>query len=107
MTSSRDRSLAAIVLAAGYSSRMGSLKPLLPLWGSTVIAHGIAAFREAGVEPTIVLGNMAEEVRRSIAGLRVRCVINQEYDSGMHSSVVAGPPPPDPGGGGRFLLPPP
>jgi len=105
MTSSRDRSLAAIVLAAGYSSRMGSLKPLLPLWGSTVIAHGIAAFREAGVEPTIVLGNMAEEVRRSIAGLRVRCVINQEYDSGMHSSVVAGLRSLDRGVAACFVLP--
>jgi len=79
-----------VVLAAGYSSRMGSLKPLLPLWGSPVITHGIAAFREAGVEPTVVLGNMADEVRQVLVPLRVRCVVNPEFDSGMYSSVVAG-----------------
>ena len=41
MSSSRDRkdSFAALVLAAGYSSRMGTLKPVLPLWGAPVISH--------------------------------------------------------------------
>jgi molybdenum cofactor cytidylyltransferase len=92
MTWSRARkdSFAAVVLGAGYSSRMGSLKPLLPLWGSPVITHGIAALREAGVEPVVVLGNMAEEVRQILRPLRVRCVVNPEFPSGMYSSVVAG-----------------
>jgi CTP:molybdopterin cytidylyltransferase MocA len=107
MTSSRVHkdSLAAIVLAAGYSSRMGSLKPLLPLWGSAVIAHGIAALREAGVEPTVVLGNMADEVRRVLVPLRVRCVMNHEYDRGMYTSVMAGVRSLDRGVAACFVLP--
>ncbi len=107
MTSNGDRkdNFAAIVLAAGYSTRMGRLKPLLPLWGSAVIAHGIAALREAGVEPTVVLGHMGDEVRHSIAGLRVRCVVNPEYGTGMYSSVVAGIRSLDPGVAACFVLP--
>ncbi len=101
----RKDSFAAIVLAAGYSSRMGSLKPLLPLWGSAVIAHGIAVFREAGVEPTVVLGHMADEVRQVLIPLRVGSVVNDEYDSGMYSSVVAGLRSLDRGVAACFVLP--
>jgi CTP:molybdopterin cytidylyltransferase MocA len=104
---SRDRqgSLAAIVLAAGYSSRMGRFKPLLPLFGSPVIAHGLAALREAGVEPTVVLGHRADEVRPVLAGLGARCVSNPEFDSGMYSSVVAGLRSLDRAVAGCFVLP--
>ncbi|MBW2635598.1 MAG: NTP transferase domain-containing protein [Deltaproteobacteria bacterium] len=35
----QNREIAAIVLAAGYASRMGRLKPLLPLGGGTVVRH--------------------------------------------------------------------
>jgi molybdenum cofactor cytidylyltransferase len=88
---SRDRGkLAAIVLAAGYSSRMGRFKPLLPLYGSPVIVHGLAAFREAGVEPTVVLGHRGDEIRPLLASMGVRWVSNPEFDSGMYSSVVTG-----------------
>jgi molybdenum cofactor cytidylyltransferase len=94
MTRNGDREtgarFAAIILAGGYSSRMGSLKPLLPLWGAPVIAHGLAVFREAGVEPTVVLGYRGDEVREVLAPLRVRCVANPEFATGMYSSVVAG-----------------
>ncbi len=97
---------AAIVLAAGYSSRMGRFKPLLPLCGSPVIAHGVAALRTAGVDPvTVVLGHRGDEVRPLLDRLRVRCVVNPEFDSGMYSSVVAGIRSLDPGVAACFVLP--
>jgi len=41
--------LAAIVLAAGYSSRMAEFKPLLPLTGSTALERCIGVFRAAAL----------------------------------------------------------
>ena len=43
------KKLTALILAAGYSSRMGDFKPLLPLNGKPVIAQTISSFHEAGI----------------------------------------------------------
>jgi molybdenum cofactor cytidylyltransferase len=47
--------LYALIPAAGRSTRMGRLKLSLPLAGHTVLAHVLAALREAGVEHTLVV----------------------------------------------------
>ena len=53
--------LAAVVLAAGYSRRMGAFKPLLPFGSTTVIERVIATIREAGVETIrVVVGWQAD-----------------------------------------------
>ena len=44
----------AILLAAGYSSRMGRLKPLLPIGGTTVIRRQ-AEVLDGLTDPTIVV----------------------------------------------------
>ena len=41
-------SLAALVLAGGYSARMRQFKPLLPFAGSTVLERAVATFLDAG-----------------------------------------------------------
>ena len=41
-----DDRFSAIILAAGYSSRMGQFKPLLPICGKTVIERAISVFEE-------------------------------------------------------------
>src|SRR6266702_2893778 len=83
--------LAAIVLAAGFSSRMGEFKPLLPLDGVTAFEWSISLFREAGVAEVIaVLGHRADELRPLAERCGARCVINPYFEQGMYSSIVAG-----------------
>jgi len=47
--------IAAIVLAAGASTRMGKPKPLLRLRGETLLARAVRAAREGGCAPVFVV----------------------------------------------------
>lgn len=90
--------LVAIVLAAGESSRMGRLKPLLPLAGIPALERAITVFHEAGIEDVlVVLGNRAAELRPLAERCGACCIDNPNFAEGMYSSVVAGaralPPP--------------
>jgi uncharacterized radical SAM superfamily Fe-S cluster-containing enzyme/CTP:molybdopterin cytidylyltransferase MocA/HD superfamily phosphohydrolase YqeK len=83
--------LAALVLAAGYSSRMGQFKPRLPLGDRNAVEHAIDGFLMAGIgEVIVVTGHRAHELTAVLKGQGVRCIFNPRYDSGMYSSVVAG-----------------
>ena len=98
--------LAALVLAAGYSSRMGQFKPRLPVGGRSAIELAITAFEEAGIEDVVVVtGHRAPELTRVLEGQRVRCVFNPKYDSGMYSSIVAGLKALSPDTDACFILP--
>ena len=82
---------AAIILAAGHSSRMAEFKPLLPLGGSTALERCIGLFRAAGITNVIVvLGHRADELRPLAERAGTRCVRNPNFELGMFSSVVAG-----------------
>ncbi len=86
-----EQGIAAVVLAAGLSTRMGRFKPLLPLGGATVLGAAVASMRRAGVEEVVVVtGYRAGELARSIAGAGARAVHNPAFESGMYSSVRAG-----------------
>jgi molybdenum cofactor cytidylyltransferase len=84
----------AIVLAAGRSSRMGRAKALLPLdGGDTFLTRIVNTFHAADVDDVvIVVGHDAEAIARACAesGLRARVVVNDGYDRGQLSSLVAG-----------------
>lgn len=81
---------AAILLAAGESTRMGRPKALLPWAGSTLIEYQVAELAAAGVhEIVIVLGHEAEAVRPSVPD-RARVVVNEAYREGRASSLRAG-----------------
>jgi CTP:molybdopterin cytidylyltransferase MocA len=83
--------ITAIIPAAGMSSRMGELKPLMPLGGITVIEHIIRMFRNAGIEDIrVVIGFRAAEVSTVLKSLNVRPVLNESYSEGMFSSIKAG-----------------
>lgn len=83
--------IAAIILAAGYSSRMGEFKPLLPLGDKTVLERVIGLFREAGVDDVrVVVGHRAPDLLPLVENSHARPVINDHYRTGMFSSVVAG-----------------
>jgi molybdenum cofactor cytidylyltransferase len=83
--------LAAIVLAAGYSSRMGKFKPMLPLDSATAFELCIGMFRSAGVTEVIaVLGHRADELRSLAEHCGARAVSNPQFEQGMFTSLVAG-----------------
>ena len=84
-----SKSCAAILLAAGRSSRMGAFKPLLPFGNKTVIECCIDSLREGGVETiVVVLGHRADDVRKKLIG--VDFAINPDPDSEMGASIAAG-----------------
>lgn len=81
------KSCAAILLAAGRSSRMGAFKPLLPFGDKTVIECCIDYLREGGVdEIVVVVGHRADEICEKISG--VTFAINPDPDSEMGASIA-------------------
>jgi molybdenum cofactor cytidylyltransferase len=83
--------LAAIVLAAGYSSRMGNFKPLLPIAGRTAFEHCIHLFRSAGIRKVIaVLGHCVDELQPLAEQAGARPVLNPHFARGMFSSIAEG-----------------
>ncbi|MGQ9369446.1 DVU_1551 family NTP transferase [Azospirillum sp. ST 5-10] len=83
--------VAAVVLAAGRSSRMGAFKPLLPFGGRSVLGHVVDGLRRGGVATIVVVyGHNAAAMAAAVADLGVAGVENPAYDRGMLSSVQAG-----------------
>lgn len=83
--------VAAILLAAGQSRRMGAFKPLLPFGNKTVIECCIDYLRQGGVETiVVVLGHRPDEVRERLNSLPVSFAINRDPNSEMAASIAAG-----------------
>lgn len=90
MAEKKPQGVAGIVLAAGMSTRMGTLKQLLPLRDKTVIEGVVEQVRGRLEQVVVVLGHRAEEVARALAGQAVECVFNPDYRHGMLKSVQCG-----------------
>ncbi len=84
-------SVAAILLAAGSSRRMGKEnKLLLPYSGLPLIRHQVEEIQRSDLTDfTVVLGHDAERVDAVLPG-PVKTVFNQNHYSGMTSSIQAG-----------------
>ncbi len=86
-----DKTLAAVVLAAGESRRMGRPKQLLPFGAQTILERVVDTLLSAGVgEVIVVLGHEADRVRAVLGDRPVKAVINEAYRQGMLSSVKCG-----------------
>ena len=83
--------VAAILLAAGRSRRMGAFKPLLPFGDSTVIQSCLKHLRGAGVsEIAVVLGHRADELRQHLKDFDLTFAVNPEPESEMSVSIACG-----------------
>jgi len=83
--------VAAILLAAGRSRRMGAFKPLLPFGAQTVIETCVNNLRAAGIEEiVVVVGHRAAQVRSRLAHLPLRFAVNEEVESEMGASIARG-----------------
>jgi molybdenum cofactor cytidylyltransferase len=80
--------IAAVVLSAGESSRMGRPKALLPIDGLTFIEKIVVALRQTSVgDVIVVLGHNADEMRRRVEHLPIEILINSDYKLGQLSSL--------------------
>jgi molybdenum cofactor cytidylyltransferase len=84
--------IAAIVVAAGLSRRMGQFKLLLPWDGLTVIGQVVATLEAADLPQIVVVtGHRGEEVATALAGSSAQIVHNPDYAVGeMLSSIKVG-----------------
>ena len=83
--------IGAIILAAGYSSRMGGFKPLMQLGGRSLLGHCVSLLYQTGIQPIVVVtGYRAQEVADEAGRHGLPCTHNPDYDLGMFSSVRAG-----------------
>lgn len=87
----RREKIAGIVLAAGRSKRMGQVKQLLQWHGKPLVRHVTETAVQAGLDQVIVvIGSAADEVEAALAGLPVKIVFNQNWESGQASSILTG-----------------
>ncbi len=81
---------AALILAAGLSSRMTTFKPLLEVGGMTLTDRLISVYQQIGVDVVLVSGWRNTEL---VAGLKSKNLIivnNPDYQEGMFTSVQTG-----------------
>jgi CTP:molybdopterin cytidylyltransferase MocA len=81
---------AAVVLAAGFSSRMKQFKPLLPLGEGTVTDRVISIFLQNEVDVFLVVGHRKDELTASLKVRDLTIVDNPDYEHGMFTSIQAG-----------------
>jgi molybdenum cofactor cytidylyltransferase len=83
--------VAAIVLAAGSSTRMGRNKLLLEVEGETLVRRVVRAACSAGLDRVVVvLGHEEALVRAQLGGLGCEAVVNPDHARGAGTSVHAG-----------------
>ena len=86
-----EGSIAAIVLAAGRASRMGSNKLIAELGGEPIVRRTVRAVLGSRARPVVVVtGHEADAVHHALAGLDVRFVHNPDHADGMSTSLRAG-----------------
>ena len=91
MNNMRFTNPAAIILAAGRSSRMGTTKPLMLIDGLPMLVHAAEAFRAATIDYIIVVtGFDAERVQALARESALHPIYNSNFDKGMFTSVCAG-----------------
>ena len=90
MKSERIR-VAGVILAAGRSSRMGSPKQLLPCKGRTILDQVVSHALDSDLDSVVVvLGHVAETIRKRVDLTFVSVVENRDHAQGQSSSLKKG-----------------
>jgi len=92
LAGARAPRIAALVLAAGQSQRMGAENKLLAaVDGKPMVAHAVSEAIAAGADPVIVVtGHERERIELALASLAVTPVYNPEYAAGLSTSLRRG-----------------
>ena len=88
----RVAAIAAIVLAAGSSSRMGDINKLLaPIDGKPLVRHVLEQIKQSQVDPIVVVtGHQAGPVRDALADCDVLFAQNDNFADGLSTSLRRG-----------------
>ncbi len=79
-----------IILAGGASARLKKPKQLLRFKGETLLNHTIKEAQKSLMPVIVVLGANAKKIKHEMQSLEEETVINDEWESGMSSSIKAG-----------------
>ncbi len=83
--------VAGLLLAAGAGRRYGMPKALVAHGGGLLVDHGVRTLRDGGCAPiTVVLGAQVADVRARADLGEATIVVNEDWDTGMGSSLRAG-----------------
>lgn len=83
--------IAGIVLAAGFSRRMGQAKLLMPVGGRAIVRYVVESVLAGGVDSVwVVTGPDVEPIEAALAGLEVQIAVNPAPEEGQASSLRAG-----------------
>jgi molybdenum cofactor cytidylyltransferase len=83
--------IAALILAAGGSSRLGQPKQLVRYRGRSLVRNTAQAALDAACRPVlVVVGAGANEIEPELNDLDVRVVFNRGWQEGMASSIRCG-----------------
>lgn len=89
---SKLRAIAAVVPAAGRSSRFGGMKLLADIAGEPLLNHTLGSLLESGVDPVVVVISQAAPLDAVplVSHAHVRTVVNRDPSRGMFSSIQCG-----------------
>jgi molybdenum cofactor cytidylyltransferase len=89
--SAHSKSIAAVILAAGESTRLGQPKQLLEFRGKTLVRRAVDAAIEANCSPVIVVtGNAHAEVKNALVATNAILVQNSQWREGVGTSIRVG-----------------
>lgn len=91
MTADSDEKIGGLLLAAGGSRRFGSPKQLAQFEGRSLLRRAAEAMAASCCDPiVVVLGAETERSRSEIADLPITICINENWRTGMSSSIRTG-----------------
>ena len=92
MTSTLTSIAGAVVPAAGFSTRFGTMKLLADVGGAPLLERTLASLLDGGVARVVVVAQPGStfEAVPSMADPRVTAVVNPDPARGMFSSIQAG-----------------
>jgi CTP:molybdopterin cytidylyltransferase MocA len=83
--------VAAIIVAAGASTRLGQPKQLVRIDGEPLLQRAIRCAQQAGLSPVfVVLGADRELIRNAIDFGAASIVVSENWEEGLASSIRAG-----------------
>jgi molybdenum cofactor cytidylyltransferase len=83
--------IAAVILAAGGSSRLGRPKQLIQFRGKSLVGRVVEAAKDAGCTPVVVvLGSDRERIEAELKERAVTIVKNENWQNGIGTSIRAG-----------------
>jgi molybdenum cofactor cytidylyltransferase len=83
--------IAILILAAGESKRMYSIKQLLPWKNTTLLGNAIEqAIQSKANAVYVVLGSNANQITPTIAHYNIQTIENANWKNGLGNSIAAG-----------------